>query len=325
MNHNGDFEMAKELVDAAAEAGVDAVKFQTYNADQVISPNAPKAEYQKKTTDPFESQLAMARELELTDEETRALAEYCNAKGIQFLSSPFDLESVDLLVELDVPAIKVGSGELTNWPLLRKVATSGKPLIVSTGMSFLAEVDETVRLLEREGVEELLLLHCVSSYPAVPEDANLKAMETMVKAFGRPVGFSDHTLGVEVALSAVALGACFIEKHFTLDKHLPGPDHQASLEPRQLASLVRSIRTVESAAGNGKKVPAQSEEDIRGLARRSLVVTEKVNAGQQLVRDILTALRPASGIEPTKIDDVVGKQAARDLDPGTILKWSDLK
>jgi N,N'-diacetyllegionaminate synthase len=238
VNHNGDLDTALQLVDAAAAAGADAVKFQTFKADRMISVAAPKAEYQMQTTDASESQLDMVRTLELSPQAHRDLSAYSRERGLLFMSTPFDEESVDLLEELEVPVFKIGSGEITNLPFLEYIARKQRPIILSTGMSYLGEVDEAVKELRNAGCRQLLLLHCVSNYPAAPADANLRAMETMRMAFQVPVGYSDHTPGIEVSLAAVALGACAIEKHFTVDKNLPGPDHRASLEPSELAALI---------------------------------------------------------------------------------------
>lgn len=325
VNHNGDVELAKRLVDVAAEAGADAVKFQTFKAERVISATAPKAEYQLQTTDPSESQLDMARRLELSPEAHRELQAYCQERGILFMSTPFDKESADLLDELGVPVFKIGSGEITNWPFLEYVARKGKPIILSTGMSYLSEVDEAVRVIRDAGCDQLVLLHCVSNYPADPADANLRAMQTMATAFHVPVGYSDHTPGIEVALAAVALGACVIEKHFTLDKNLPGPDHRASLEPHELQALVAGIRTVELALGNGAKRPARSEVDNRLVVRRSLAAASDIPEGTVLRSDMLQALRPASGISPALVEHVVGRRVRRSLKSGQLIAWSDLE
>ena len=243
VNHNGSVELAKKLIDAAKDAGADAVKFQTFKAESVVVKDAQKAEYQKETTGEG-SQYEMIKKLELTEEDFRELADYAKEKDIMFLSSPFDKESVDLLNELDVPAFKVGSGEITNLPLLRYIAKKEKPIILSTGMSTLGEIEEALDVIRSEGVEDIILLHCVSNYPARIEDVNLRALGTLKQAFKLPVGFSDHTLGITAPIAAVALGACVIEKHFTLDRNLPGPDHKASLEPEELKEMAKAIREV---------------------------------------------------------------------------------
>ena len=240
-------------------------------------------------------------------------------------STPFDEESADLLDELDVPVFKIGSGEVTNWPFLEHIACKGKPVILSTGMSYLSEVGEAVRVIRGTGNHQLVLLHCVSNYPADPADANLRTMQTMAIAFQVPVGYSDHTPGIGAALAAVALGACVIEKHFTLDRDLPGPDHRASLEPHELQALVEGVRVVESAIGDGVKRPAQSEEDNRAIVRRSLAAISDIPKGAVLRSDMLKALRPASGISPTLLEHVIGRKAKRSLSTGQLITWSDLE
>jgi N,N'-diacetyllegionaminate synthase len=319
VNHNGDLKMARALIDVAAEAGADAVKFQTFRADLLTTPDAPKAEYQLQTTGAAESQLEMLRGLELSAEAHRELQSYCHERGVIFLSTPFDEAAVDLLDELGVPAFKISSGDLTNSPLLEYVASKGKPVILSTGMSELSELIEAVSILNTGGCENPVLLHCVSNYPADASEVNLRAMQTMRSAFDVPVGFSDHTEGIDVALAAVALGACVIEKHFTLDRTLPGPDHRASLEPAELASLVRSIRRVESALGNGRKVPAASEIETAKVARRSLVAARDIPAGATLERDMVVMRRPGTGLSPAVIDALVDRRAVREIAAGTIL------
>jgi len=325
VNHNGDVEMAKRLVDVAAEAGADAVKFQTFKAERVVSATAPKAEYQVETTGSSESQLEMLRPLELSREAHVQLQTCCQERGVLFMSTPFDEGSVDLLAELDVPVFKVPSGEVTSWPFLEYIARKGKPIIFSTGMSYLSEVDDAVRVIRNAGCDQMVLLHCVSNYPTDPADCNLRAMETMAAAFKVPVGYSDHTPGIEVPLAAVALGASVIEKHFTLDKNLPGPDHRASLEPNELAAMVRGIRTVEAALGHGRKEPAESEANTRQVARRSVAVAKDVPEGTLLRSDMLTLLRPAGGIPPAQFEEVVGHRLRRAVQAGEILAWGDLE
>ena len=321
VNHNGSVEMALRLVEAAVRAGVDAVKFQTFRAEQVISRHAPKAPYQVRTDQSHESQLEMVKRLELPCEAFRVIQEACEKRTILFLSTPFDEESIDVLVGLGVPAIKIASGELTNLPLLERVARTGKPVILSTGMSTLGEVQEAVQVLKRAGNKQLILLHCVSSYPADPRDANLRAMGTLAETFGVPVGYSDHTSGIEVAIAAVALGACVIEKHFTLDRTLPGPDHQASLEPSELAALVRGIRMVEAAFGHGRKEPAASEAGIAAVARKSLVSSRGIPAGTRLTESLIAIKRPGTGFPPALRPQLVGKTAKVDIPADTILTW----
>ena len=319
VNHNGDVELARRLVDVATEAEADAIKFQTFKAEQVISATAPKAEYQLQTTDPAESQLDMARRLELSPEAHRELQAYCQERGVLFMSTPFDEESADLLNELRVPVFKIGSGEITNWPFLEYVARKGKPIILSTGMSYLSEVDEAVRVIRSAGCDQLVLLHCVSNYPADPADANLRAMQTMAAAFQVPAGYSDHTPGIEVALVAVALGACVIEKHFTLDRNLPGPDHWASLEPDELTALVRGIRTVEAALGHGCKRPAASEANTAAVARRSLVAAQDIPADTMLTEEMIAIKRPGTGLPPAMRPYLAGRTVLTPVQAGTLL------
>jgi N,N'-diacetyllegionaminate synthase len=319
VNHNGDLKMARALIDVAVEAGADAVKFQTFRADRLATPDAPKAEYQLQTTGDAESQFEMLRRLELSADAHRELQSYCNERGIIFLSTPFDEEAVDLLDELGVPAFKISSGDLTNSPLLEHVASKGKPVILSTGMSELSELIEAVSVLNSVGCENPVLLHCVSNYPADPAEVNLRAMQTMRSAFDVPVGFSDHTEGIDVALAAVAMGACVIEKHFTLDRALPGPDHRASLEPAELRELVRSIRRVETALGSGRKVPTASEIETAKVARRSLVAAHDIPAGATLERDMVVMRRPGTGMSPAMLDTLLDRQVTRDIAVGTLL------
>lgn len=324
VNHNGDLALAKQLVDAAAAAGADAVKFQSFQADRLVSPGTPKARYQQQATGAAESQGDMLRRLALGAPEQRELYSYCQQRGLIFLSTPFDQESVDLLQELGVPAFKIGSGEVTNLPFLRYVAAKGRPVILSTGMSYLDEVKEAVQALRDAGCAGLALMHCTSSYPAAPAGVNLRAMTAMTTAFKLPVGYSDHTPGAEVAPAAVAMGACIIEKHFTLDRDLPGPDHRASLEPQELRALVAGIKAVESALGDGVKRPVASEEENRMVIRRSLAAATAIPEGAVISADMLTALRPASGISPALLGKITGRRARRALSPGQIINWSDL-
>ena len=319
VNHNGDLGMAHRLVDVAAQAGADAVKFQTFKAERLAMPDAPKAKYQLQTTDTAESQYEMLRRLELSAEAHRNVVAYCREKGILFMSSPFDEESADFLAELGVAVFKIPSGEITNVAFLAHVARKGKPLIVSTGMSYLGEVETAVRTLEQTGNRDFVLLHCVSDYPARPGDVNLRAMQTMAAAFGVPVGYSDHTPGLEVALAAVALGACVIEKHFTLDRNLPGPDHQASLEPDELAALVQGIRTVEAALGHGRKEPAASEANTTAVARKSLVAARDIPSGTVLTEDLIAVKRPGTGLPPVMKPYLVGRVAQVTIPVGTLL------
>ena len=322
VNHNGDLELARALVDLAVDAGADAVKFQTFHADRLATADAPKAGYQLKTTGDAESQLEMLRRLELSANAHRELDAYCRERGILFLSTPFDEEAVDFLDELGVPAFKISSGDLTNSPLLEHVAGKRKPVILSTGMSQLSEVIEAVSVLNAAGCENPVLLHCVSNYPADAADVNLRAMQTMRAAFDLNVGFSDHTEGMDVAVAAVALGACVIEKHFTLDRALPGPDHRASLEGEELRELVRSIRRVETALGSGRKQPAASEIETARVARRSLVAARAIPAGVSLKREMVVLRRPGTGFPPTALHTLLGRITVREIAGGAILEES---
>jgi len=324
-NHNGDTTLAKKLVDIGVEAGADAVKFQSFRADRLATQYAPKANYALKTTDPEESQLQMQRKLELSHAQHRELMAYCREKGILFLSSVFDLESAELLDSLGVAAFKIPSGEIVNHPLLEQVARKGKPIILSTGMSYLGEVEEAVRLIQRISPAGLALLHCTSDYPAKPEEANLRAMVTMKTAFGVPVGYSDHTPGTEIAIAAVAMGASIIEKHFTLDRTLSGPDHRASLEPHEFAALLRAIRTVEKAAGDGIKSPMASEHHTRQVIRKSLVAAQDIPRGTPLTTDLITAKRPGTGILPNHLERVLGRPTIRDISADETITWEMLR
>lgn len=319
VNHDGDLEVAKRLIDVAVQAGADAVKFQTFRSDRVASLAAPKAAYQRHTTDAVESQLAMLRRLELSPDAYGQLQAYCRQQPILFLSTPSDEESADLLDALGVPAFKIGSGEVTNWPFLAHIARKGRPIMLSTGMSSLVEVDDAVKTIIRAGCRQLALLHCVSNYPADPADVNLRAMRTLAEVFQVPVGYSDHTSGIDIAMGAVALGACIIEKHITLDRRRAGPDHLASLEPDELAALVRGVRRVEAALGHGRKEPAASELNTAAAARRSLVAARPIRAGSELTRDVITVKRPGTGLPPAMLARVVGRRAKQDIPEDTVL------
>ncbi len=318
VNHNGSLETALALVDVAAAAAADAVKFQTFQAEKLVSPLAPKAAYQSKATGPA-SQLEMLKHLELPPAAFGKLLAHCAQRGILFLSTPFDEGSADLLASLAVPAFKTPSGELTNSPFLEHVARKGKPMIVSTGMATLGEVEAAVRAIESAGQHEYVLLHCVSTYPAPPSDTNLRAMQTLEAAFGAPVGYSDHTLGIEVSLAAVALGACVLEKHFTLDRQLAGPDHRSSLEPAELRQFVASVRVVESALGHGRKEPAPSEADAAAASRRSLVAACDIPEQAVLSEEMIAARRPGTGLPPSMRPFLRGRRARKAIAAGTIL------
>ncbi len=314
VNHNGDLTLARQLVRAAATAGADMVKFQTFTADALVTENAEMADYQKLNTGLAESQHAMIRRLELSRADHDALIKECSAAGIQFFSTGFDAGSLDLLEELGLDRFKVPSGELTNLPLLRHIAAKRKPVILSTGMATSAEIGEALDVFLAAGLprDDITVLHCTTQYPAPMDAVNLRAMLSIAEEFSVPVGYSDHTLGTEVAIAAVALGATVIEKHFTLDRTLPGPDHAASLEPDELAAMVSAIRNVETAmAGDGVKRPSPSELPNIAIARRSIVAARAISAGEVLDERNLTTKRPGTGISPMRWDDIVGQVAPR--------------
>jgi N,N'-diacetyllegionaminate synthase len=316
VNHNGSLDMALRLVDAAAEAGADIVKFQTFKSEEVVTPHAPKADYQLQNTGATESQLDMIRKLELPDDAFRTIQAHCRERDIAFLSTPFDHRSADLLEEMGVEAFKIPSGEITNHPFLSHVAHKGRPLIVSTGMSNLDEVAAALDVIYAAGNINLVLLHCVSNYPAAPASVNLRAMKTLEQRFNVPVGYSDHTEGISVPLGAAALGACIIEKHFTLDRNLPGPDHRASLEPPELAAMVHGIRDVQSALGDGVKRPVAEELSTAAVARRSLVAAHDLRAGTVLTESMVAIRRPGTGLPPSDLTRILGRQLKQDVAAG---------
>jgi len=319
VNHNGDLDLGRKLVRAAADAGADAVKFQTFSADRLVTASAPKAAYQAARTDPAETQQNMLRHLELGAVEHRELMQECERRNILFLSSAFDEESADLLDDLGVVAYKVPSGEITNLPYLRHLAKKGRCLIVSTGMSDMDEVSAAVSAIRETAAVPIVLLHCVSLYPAPAAGSNLRAMDAMRTAFGVPVGYSDHTEGVAVALAAVALGADLIEKHLTLDRTLPGPDHAASLEPGEFRTLVTGIRDVEAARGDGVKRPLPEEAETAAVARKSLVAAVDIPAGTVIGREMLSVKRPGTGLPPGRLDSVVGRKARTAITAGSVI------
>jgi N,N'-diacetyllegionaminate synthase len=324
VNHNGSLDMAFRLVDAAKEAGADAVKFQTFRAENLATASAHKAAYQERTTSGSETQFEMLKRLELGVDEHRKLVEHCRKIGIQFLSSPFDLESADLLATMDLPLYKIPSGEITNVPYIHHIAAKGKPIILSTGMCTLGEVEEALKTLHDAGATDITLLHCVTEYPAPFDEINLRAMQTMRTAFGLPVGYSDHTPGIEISIAAAALGAVVIEKHFTLDRNLPGPDHAASLEPAELKQMVTAIRHVEAALGNGIKVPAICEVPNMSVARKSVVAARVLQAGHKLQPQDLAIKRPGNGIQPRQINDLIGRTVGRDVQKDELIRWDHL-
>ncbi len=322
VNHNGSVKLALELVTVAADAGADAVKFQTFKAENVISAHAPKAAYQEETTGKEESQLEMAKKLQLNSAEHEELIKHCQARGIMFMSAPFDLESIDLLCELGLEVIKIPSGEITNLPYLRKIGALGKRIIMSTGMADLKEIDDALNILLQSGTDrtDITILHCNTEYPSPFEDVNLSAMLTIKDAMNVDVGYSDHTLGIEVPIAAAALGAKVIEKHFTLDKGMAGPDHKASLEPDELKAMVQAIRNVEKIFGDGVKKPSASELSNKQIARKSIVAKKNIKEGETFSLDNITAKRPGSGISPMEWDNVIGKIAKRDFQEDEIVE-----
>lgn len=314
VNHNGDFDRAKEMLEIAASTGVNCVKFQTFKAEQLASRFADTAEYHKKNVSPSENnQLEMLKRYELKKEHFIELKKRCEELHIDFLSTPFDNESIDLLNEIGVDFWKIPSGEINNLPYLLKIAETHKPVILSTGMSDLNEVEYAVNLLRNNGVKELTLLHCNTEYPTPYEDVNLKAMQSMKERFDVEVGYSDHTKGITVSLAAVALGASVIEKHFTLNRNLPGPDHKASMEPKELERLVKEIRIVEQAMGDGIKKVSNSERKNISIARKSIVAAENISQGDILTEKNITTKRPGNGISPTKWFEVLGTKAVKNF------------
>lgn len=322
VNHNGSLEMACRLADEAKHAGADYVKFQTGIPENVISVRAEQAEYQKHNTGTSESQLDMVRKIMLRPDDFKPLKEYCDSIGIRFLSTPFDLDSIDILKPLEMDLWKIPSGEITNLPYLRKIASMGQPVVMSTGMSRLGEVDDAVGVLLDGGLtlDMITLLHCNTEYPTPYTDVNLRAMLTLRDAIGCRVGYSDHTLGIEVPVAAVAMGAEVIEKHFTLDKTLPGPDHVASLEPAELKAMVSAIRHTEAALGSGRKEVSRSERKNIAIARKSIIAARPISKGERFSHDNLTVKRPGNGISPMLWDTLVGLEAPRDFEPDELIE-----
>ncbi len=314
VNHNGLIDNAYRLIDVAVEAGADAVKFQTFKAEKLVSKSADKANYQKQTTDESETQFEMIKKLELSVDVHKKLIKYCNERGIMFLSTPFDHESINLLNELGLEIMKIPSGEITNLPYLRHIGALKKKVILSTGMSTLEEVGDALSILINAGTakENITVLHANTMYPTPLNDANLNAMLTIQQEFDITVGYSDHTMGIEVDIAAVAMGASIIEKHFTLDNSLSGPDHKASLEPKELKAMVTSIRNIEKALGNGVKMPSNSEKPNISVARKSIVANQAIKIGDIFTEENITVKRPGNGISPMKWDEVVGSVSEKD-------------
>ena len=319
VNHNGSFDLACKLAAAAKAAGADCIKFQTFKSENLVSHTAQKAEYQKNTTGEG-SQVDMLKKLELSYEEFLALKDYCDKVGICFLSTPFDFESIEFLNSIDMPFWKIPSGEVTNYPYLAAVAKTGKPVVMSTGMCDMTEIQDAIDVLREHGAKSVKLLHCNTEYPTPLEDVNLRAMQTMKDAFGLEVGYSDHTKGIEVPVAAVALGATVIEKHFTLDRNMEGPDHKASLEPDELEKMVSSIRNIEKALGNGDKTPSPSEKKNIVVARKSIVAAKKIKAGEILTAENVTVKRPGTGISPMEWNKVLNTKAVRDFDEDELIE-----
>jgi N,N'-diacetyllegionaminate synthase len=313
VNHNGDMALAKQMIDAASAAGADLVKFQTFHPESLVSRFAQKADYQKQTTDAAETQLSMLQKLELKPEDHQELITYCGAKKIGFLSTPFDFKSIDFLESIAIPLWKIPSGEITNLPYLIKIAKTGKDVILSSGMSDLEEIRDAITTLRDHGAGKITVLHCNTEYPTPYGDDTLRAMETIRRELGVEVGYSDHTPGIEIPIAAAALGATVIEKHFTLDKNMDGPDHKASLEPDELAAMVKAIRNVEKAMGDGVKRPSASERKNIVIARKSIVATRDIKAGEPFNEDNITTKRPGNGISPMRWFDVLGQMAVRDF------------
>ena len=322
VNHNGSLEIAKKMIDLADEAGADYVKFQTFKAESLVTKIAKKADYQIRLTDKDESQYEMIKKLELDEKKHKKLISYCNRKKIRFLSTPFDIKSIDLLRKFKLPLYKIPSGEITNLPFLRKIGQLGKPVILSTGMSTLKEIDMAVGILVDSGLKkhQIKILHCNTEYPTPIEDVNLNAMLTIKSEFKVDVGYSDHTLGLETPIAAVALGATVIEKHFTLDRKLPGPDHAASLEPNELKAMVLAIRNIEQAMGDGLKKPSKSEVKNIPLVRKSIVAKVKIEKGEIFSEHNLDTKRPGHGISPMKWDKIIGEYADKNYKIDELIK-----
>jgi N,N'-diacetyllegionaminate synthase len=324
VNHNGDLELAKQLVREAAKSGADAVKFQTFQAKHLVTSDAPQAEYQAKNTGKTESQFDMLKRLELPLEAFEVLNRFCEEQKILFMSTAFDEESADFLNKIGMPIFKIPSGELTNLPFLRHIAKYRKPMIVSTGMGTLEEAAEAVATIRDEGNFDITVLHCVSNYPAAPATINLRVMEAMKANLDVEIGYSDHTVGIEASVIAVAAGARVIEKHFTLDCQMPGPDHMASLEPQELTEMVKAIRRVEVLLGNGIKKPTTEELEVAKIVRRSVVASCAISKGTTIEAEMLVLRRPGTGIPPSQLNHLLGRQAALDIVEGAVIGWEDI-
>ena len=323
VNHNGSMKLAKQLIDAASLAGVDYVKFQTFNAENLVTKSAKKAEYQQKNMfDSDNSQYQMLKKLELNKEQHYELIDYCNSKNIKFLSTAFDMASVEFLCSLHLGLWKIPSGEITNYPYLKRIARENQPVILSTGMSTIKDISAAVSVLVKYGTDQqkITVLHCNTQYPTPMQDVNLLAMQTIAKEIGVKVGYSDHTLGIEIPIAAVALGATVIEKHFTLDRNMEGPDHKASLEPNELKVMVKAIRNVEIALGSSEKTVTSSERENKNVARKSIVAATNITKGEKFTEENLRVKRPGNGISPMKWDDIIGKTAVRDYNEDDLIE-----
>ncbi|WP_066055892.1 N-acetylneuraminate synthase [Robertmurraya korlensis] len=320
VNHNGSLEVAKKMVDVAKEAGASCIKFQTFVSENIVSKYAEKAEYQQQQTDATESQLSMLKKLELTHNEFIELNNYCEQREIEFLSTAFDFESIEFLKGLGMEKWKIPSGDITNLPYLIKIAKLNKPVILSTGMCTLNEVELAINTLRDNGSGEITVLHCTTEYPTPYKDVNLLAMNTMKAEFGVSIGYSDHTTGIEVPIAAVALGATVIEKHFTLDRNMEGPDHKASLEPKELKEMVRAIRNIELAIGSDQKSPAESEIKNISIARKSIIALKNIKKGDIFTEENITVKRPGNGINPMRWFEVIGQKAVRDFNEDELIE-----
>jgi len=323
VNHNGDLQLAKQLVDAASQAGADIVKFQTFNAKHLATEQAEQAVYQQQALGVSEGQLAMLKRLELHADQHEDLIDYCHYCGIEFLSTAFDSRSIELLSSFKLKRWKIPSGEITNLPYLRLIGSYGQPVILSTGMSSLGDIEAALAVLEQAGTSrnQITVLHCTTEYPAPPEEVNLRAMKTIAEAFDVSVGYSDHTDGITVPIAAVAMGAIVIEKHLTIDRKMPGPDHKASLEPHQFANMVHSIRTVQQAFGDGIKKATPSEIPNKLIARKSLVASKPIEKGEVFTESNITSKRPGSGISPMNWDVLIGRTSSRSYLPDELIEW----
>ncbi|WP_407421263.1 N-acetylneuraminate synthase [Methanobrevibacter sp.] len=322
VNHNGSVELARKMIESASDCGVDAVKFQTFTSEDLVTKQAKTAKYQEENTNE-DSQFEMLKKLELSFDDFYELKKYAEDCGVVFLSSPFDIKSVDLLEELDVSLYKLGSGELTNFELIDYVSKTDKPLIISTGMASLDEIKETYDHIKNK--DNLVILHCITGYPTAFEEANLNFIKTLQREFDAPIGFSDHSLGIELPIAAVALGACVVEKHFTLDKTLEGPDHKTSLDPDEFKAMVSAIRNVEVAMGDGIRKFSENEREIKKVARKSIILNNDIKRGTVIEKEMLSIKRPGTGIAPKFVVDVIGKTVTKDLKSGHVLKWNDLE